>query len=378
MADSGRAACCAPAGPATCCSPRAARRAGTTARCRIATCPTRTPTLTPAQWDAMPVPGGPGLPLLPAPISPGTSRFYPSPAGATESLLDLAGLGRGRGRQSRWPRQLRADVEALIVRRSGRRARVLPGPDRRLLRAGRADPAVLAGFDGGEEARQDIDGLLRAGPGTQSPIRSTGNGGLTELVFDCIDVRADPYAAGPSLGFQLRIAETTGVRVHAHRAAVPDQDRAERRRYTPGRGRAAQRPVRRHRALGGDPQAASVRQRRGDGAELYRRHRGRPVPSRCSYDLEIAATSYFHALDEDDIPLLLLFSGTIFTRRQPASALRQVPWRKEATYRLPVTEWRATMDAFFPNSGWLRLRLDTLEALGAFKTARALPTWDLP
>jgi hypothetical protein len=25
----------------------------------------------------------------------------------------------------------------------------------------------------------------------------------------------------------------------------------------------------------------------------------------------------------------------------------------------------------------LRLRLDTLEALGAFKTARALPTWEL-
>ena len=34
------------------------------------------------------------------------------------------------------------------------------------------------------------------------------------------------------------------------------------------------------------------------------------------------------------------------------------------------------MDRFFPNSGWLRLRRDTLEALGAYKNARALPTWE--
>ena len=38
------------------------------------------------------------------------------------------------------------------------------------------------------------------------------------------------------------------------------------------------------------------------------------VPVPCTYDLEIAATSYFHALDEGDIPLVLLFSGTVFTK----------------------------------------------------------------
>ncbi len=38
------------------------------------------------------------------------------------------------------------------------------------------------------------------------------------------------------------------------------------------------------------------------------------VPVPCTYDLEIAATSYFHALQQGDIPFVLLFSGTIFTR----------------------------------------------------------------
>lgn len=34
------------------------------------------------------------------------------------------------------------------------------------------------------------------------------------------------------------------------------------------------------------------------------------------------------------------------------------------------------MDQYFPNSGWLRLSRDTLDALQRFKAARALPTWD--
>ena len=64
------------------------------------------------------------------------------------------------------------------------------------------------------------------------------------------------------------------------------------------------------------------------------------LPVACTYDLEIAATSYFHALQQDDIPFLLLFSGTIFTRGETGFSVAQVPWHKEATYRVPVTEWR--------------------------------------
>jgi Family of unknown function (DUF6084) len=34
------------------------------------------------------------------------------------------------------------------------------------------------------------------------------------------------------------------------------------------------------------------------------------------------------------------------------------------------------MDLYFPNSGWLRVRRDTLDELQRFKASRALPTWD--
>ena len=199
---------------------------------------------------------------------------------------------------------------------------------------------------------------------------------MTELGFDCIDVRADPYAAGPTLVFKLRISEMTGVRVHAIALRVQLRIEPQKRRYTPAEARQPN-------DLFGDTSrwaetlkplqfaniAAMVPSFTG-GIEV-------DLPVACTYDLEIAATSYFHALQQDDLPFLLLFSGTIFTRGETGFSVAQVPWHKEATYRAPVTEWRAMMDAFYPNSGWLRLRLDTLEALGAFKTARALPTWEL-
>ena len=43
----------------------------------------------------------------------------------------------------------------------------------------------------------------------------------------------------------------------------------------------------------------------------------------CTLDLDVAATKYFHGLDDGDIPLLFLFSGSVFYEaagRPPASA----------------------------------------------------------
>jgi Family of unknown function (DUF6084) len=41
-----------------------------------------------------------------------------------------------------------------------------------------------------------------------------------------------------------------------------------------------------------------------------------------------------------------------------------------------VQVWRDVMDRYFPNSAWLRVSRDTLDALTRFKARRALPTWD--
>jgi hypothetical protein len=100
------------------------------------------------------------------------------------------------------------------------------------------------------------------------------------------------------------------------------------------------------------------------------------LPLPCTYDFEVAAAKYLHALEDGEIPLVFLFSGTVFTRGTSGFAAEPIPWHLEASYRLPVRVWRELMDQYFPNSGWLRLSRSTLDALQKFRTDRALPTWD--
>ena len=95
-----------------------------------------------------------------------------------------------------------------------------------------------------------------------------------------------------------------------------------------------------------------------------------------SYDLEIGSIRYFAGLESGEIPLLLLFSGTVFGTAEGRLQVQQVPWSKEASYRLPVSLWREAIDVHFPNSAWIRMSLHTLDELQRFKTRQALPTWD--
>ena len=99
-----------------------------------------------------------------------------------------------------------------------------------------------------------------------------------------------------------------------------------------------------------------------------------PVP--CSYDLEVASARYLQGLDDGTIPLLLLFSGTVFVATEEGYSVELVPWSAEASYRMPVRVWRDLVDMHFPGRAWLSCSRDTLDALSAFKAQRALPTWD--
>jgi hypothetical protein len=100
-----------------------------------------------------------------------------------------------------------------------------------------------------------------------------------------------------------------------------------------------------------------------------------PVP--CSFDLNVATTKYFYALQSGEVPLLFLFSGTVF-HPGPGGALsvHQIPWEKECSFRLPVRTWQELMETHFPNTGWVSLNRDTLERLYAFRRSRGLATWE--
>lgn len=82
-------------------------------------------------------------------------------------------------------------------------------------------------------------------------------------------------------------------------------------------------------------------------------------------------------LDDGEIPLLLLFSGSVFARGTDGQfTVDQVPWHEEASFRLPVRVWREVMDLYFPDSTWLRLHRETFDAIHRFRARQGLTGWD--
>lgn len=100
-----------------------------------------------------------------------------------------------------------------------------------------------------------------------------------------------------------------------------------------------------------------------------------PVP--CSFDFNIAATKFFHGIEKGEAPLSLLFSGSVFYRDAEGDLqIEQIPWSKEASYRLPASVWRGLMEQYYPQSAWLRLSREAFDQLYRFKRQNGLATWE--
>ena len=101
------------------------------------------------------------------------------------------------------------------------------------------------------------------------------------------------------------------------------------------------------------------------------------MPVTCTYDLEVAATKYFHALEDGEVPLEFLFSGMVFyTGEDGRLQTTRISWEKEAEFRMPVRLWKEMMEHYFPNSAWIRLHKDAFDQLYDYKVRRGLPTWE--
>lgn len=101
------------------------------------------------------------------------------------------------------------------------------------------------------------------------------------------------------------------------------------------------------------------------------------LPVACTYDFNLTMTKYFHALEEGDVCLLFLFSGTVFYLGDAGRLQTQlISWDKECAYRLPVRTWRDMMDHHYPNSAWLYLQRDSFDRLYDYKRRHGLATWE--
>jgi hypothetical protein len=198
---------------------------------------------------------------------------------------------------------------------------------------------------------------------------------VSEVEFACLGVAADRYAAVPTVRLAMSATETTGARVHA--LALRCQVRIEPRRRTYD-----------------DDEVAALadlfgeRRRWSTTAQaLQLAFLSHMLPSftgtttfdlalPCSYDFDVAAHRYLHAVRDGDMPLLLLFSGTVISGHSGSLDVSPVPWHREARVGLPVAVWREAMDAHFPGQAWLRLHREVFDRLAGYRTRHQLAGWD--
>jgi len=198
---------------------------------------------------------------------------------------------------------------------------------------------------------------------------------MTQLAISVLDVAPERYAVAPNLMVKLRIEESTGQPIHAIALRCQVRIEPQRRAYAgPERAGLVE--------LFGLPEQwsktltpflwthASTTVRGFSGSIDV------DLPVTCTYDFEVAAAKYLHTLRDGEIPLVFLFTGTVFTRGITGFGVEQISWDLEATHRMPVTVWHDLMDLYFPGSGWIRVDRDTLDALVQFKAARGLTSWE--
>jgi hypothetical protein len=200
---------------------------------------------------------------------------------------------------------------------------------------------------------------------------------MPDLSFRIEDATVVPFAAVPTLAFKLRIENAiAGETIHTVALRCQIQIDVTRRRYM-----AEEQDCMRD--LFGKPDRWSQTLR-----SLLWTHANVVVPSfqgsttadlavPCTFDFNVAATKYFEGLTNGEIPLLVMFSGTVFYA-DTDDVLQVVPisWEQEARFKLPLKVWRDMMDSYYPNCVWLSLRRDVFERLYQYKMQHGIPTWE--
>jgi hypothetical protein len=201
---------------------------------------------------------------------------------------------------------------------------------------------------------------------------------VPDLSFRIESASVVPFAAVPMIAFQLQIKNAVpDETIHTIALRCQIQIEVTRRRYAAGEQE-------RLLDLFGHPDRWSQTLR-----SLLWTHASVVVPAftgtttvvdlqvPCSFDFNVAATKYFEGLTEGEIPLNMLFSGTVFYAPEDGPLqVAPISWEQEAKYKLPQKLWREMMDSYYPNSVWINLHRDVFERLYQYKIQHGIPTWE--
>ncbi len=198
---------------------------------------------------------------------------------------------------------------------------------------------------------------------------------VPDLRFQVEAAEATPNAAAPMLTFKVRVVDSEMQPIHSIALRVQVQIEPTRRRYTPEEQEHLT-------ELFGEPERwskslhpllwtnANVNVPSFDGSLVF------DVSIPCTFDFNIAVTKYIYGLDAGEIPTTLLFSGTVFHAGRMGLQVAQIPWDRDASYRLPVQVWKEMMDLYYPRTAWLCVQRDVFEKLYKFKAQHGIPTWE--
>jgi hypothetical protein len=200
---------------------------------------------------------------------------------------------------------------------------------------------------------------------------------MPDLGFQVEEAVVVPFAAAPTLAFKLRVVnQPADETIHTIVLRCQIQLEVTRRRYS-------KEEQKRMLDIFGEPErwSRTLRNLLWTHANVvvpaFQKSTVVDLPVPCTFDFNVAATKYFEGLREGEVPLCLMFSGTVFYA-QPEGALQVAPisWQQEARFKLPVSVWREMMDAYYPNTAWLCLRRDAFDRLNQYKMQRGIPTWE--
>jgi hypothetical protein len=194
--------------------------------------------------------------------------------------------------------------------------------------------------------------------------------------FAVLGARTVRYAAAPMLALDLQVSESSGRQVYMVALTIQLMIEPARRRYDDAtRERLIE--------LFGSPERWAVTTRSLVWSKLdvlvpaFTGSTTVSVPIACNYDLELAAAKYLHSLPDGEAPLALHFSGMIYYPCEDGGLqMVLVPWTKSIDFRMPVSVWKETIEHYYPNTGWVALRSQTLAALQREKLDRGLATID--
>ena len=199
---------------------------------------------------------------------------------------------------------------------------------------------------------------------------------MLDLNFQVEGAQPVAHAAAPMLAFKLRVTNADSEQP-IHNILLECQIRLEptRRSYDEGE---QQRLL----DLFGEPARWSDTMR-----TMLWTHAGVTIPPfegstvvdlyvPCTFDFNVGATKYFAGLADGEIPVTLLFSGTVFYAADVGLQVARIPWEKEARYRLPVAVWQQMMEHYYPNVAWLCCRRDVFQRLFQYKQRHGIPSWE--